>query len=199
MRQMRLNMARVINYLKPPKGFASLKRISSLRGLTLVEALVTVLIFSIILGATYTVLISGSDSWEVNNVRVELQQELRKAMDWMSQELREAGSASITNVLANGTWYTTITFRTATGVTGGTIDWSTDTIQYVLGGADANQLQRIKAGDPTKIVALNIQSLQFRRQASSSDIVEVALQARKSTPKGNQLNVNSDFKIQLRN
>lgn len=168
-------------------------------GFTLVEALVTVMIFSIILGASYMVLLSGSDSWEVNRVRVELQQESRKAIDWMSQEMRETGSAAITNVPADGNWYTTITFSLPSGVSGGSIVWSGDTIQYVLGGTNSNQLQRVATGVATKIIASNIQTLQFRRQSTSSNIVEVSVLARKNTLKGTQIDVNLDFKIRLRN
>ena len=54
------------------------------RGVTLVEVMTTVVIFSFILGICYALLISGSDSWETNSTRVELQQELRKAMDWIT-------------------------------------------------------------------------------------------------------------------
>lgn len=174
-------------------------------GLTLVEALVTVIIFSFILGICYTILISGSDSWETNSVRVELQQELRKAMDWITQDLRQAGSASITNVPANGSAYTSITFRKAAGVSGGNIVWDADTTQYFLGGTDGNQIQRQVGSQTAAVIAQNVQSLQFSRQASASNVVNVSLQAEKATLRGKTLagkapiQANMSLKIYLRN
>ncbi len=175
------------------------------QGLTLVEALVTVIIFSFILGICYMILISGSDSWETNSVRVELQQELRKAMDWITQDLRQAGSASIVNVPANGSAYTSITFRKAAGVSGGSITWDSSTTQYSLGGTGGTQLLRQVGSQTAAVIAQNIQSLQFSRQASSSNVVNVSLQAEKATLRGKTLTgkapiqASMSLKIYLRN
>ncbi len=154
------------------------------QGITLAEMLVTVIIFAFILGICYTLLISGSDSWETNSARVELQQELRKAMDWITQDLRQAGSASITNVPADGAAYTSITFRKAAGVSGGNLVWDTSTTRYFLTGT---QLQRQVGALTASVIAQNIQSVQFSRQASTSNIVTVSLQAEKKTPRGKNL------------
>jgi len=157
------------------------------RGVTLIEALVTVIIFAFILGICYTLLISGSDSWETNSARIELQQELRKAMDWASQDLRQAGSASIVDVPADGSTYTSITFRKAAGASGGNLVWDTDTTRYFLGGTSGTQLQRQVGSGTASVIAQNIQSLQFSRQTSTSNIVNVSLQAEKKTPRGKNL------------
>ena len=180
--------------IKPPSAQTVRER-SSLTGFTLVEAMVTVVLFTIILGVCFMLLLSGTDSWHVNGVLLEVKQELRKGTDWMRQELIESGGSTITNVPANGTWYTTITFRTSTGVSGGTITWSADTIQYLLSGT---QLLR-RSGGVDKILAQNMQTLQFRRQASTPNVVEVNMQAQKTTPKGTTLTANSNFKMRLRN
>lgn len=175
------------------------------RAFTLVEALVTVIVFSVILGACYAVLMSGSDSWEANSVRVELQQELRKGMDWILNDLRQAGSASVSDVPANGTWYTSITFRKSNGVSSGVISWAADTTKYLLGGSDSTQLQRQVGSQTPAVIAQNISTLQFRRLASAPNVVEVNLQAQKKTLRGKNMTgktaitANLSFKVHLRN
>jgi prepilin-type N-terminal cleavage/methylation domain-containing protein len=151
------------------------------RGVTLVEVMTTVVIFSFILGICYTLLISGSDSWETNSTRVELQQELRKAMDWVSQDLRQAGSVSITDVPANGATYTSITFRKSAGVSGGNLVWDANTTRYFLGGTGGTQLLRQVGSQAATVIAQNIQSVQFSRQASTANVVSVSLQTQKTT------------------
>ncbi len=159
----------------------------------MVEVLVMVFIYSIIAGACYVALMSGNTFWQVTSVETELQQELRKGMDAMTEDLRQAGSSSITDVPADGVWYTTITFKICTGVSGGSISWSSN-IQYVLGtGANANRL--LRGG---KVVAQDIETLQIRRKTSSPNIVEVSLLAQKNTSGSRLLSMNSNFSVKLR-
>ncbi len=159
------------------------------------EIMVTILVFSILMTGLYTALRAGDESWETNKTRMELQQDLRKAMEWMKYELTEAGDTSITNVLANGNWFTSIVFKIPTGVSNGAIAWDANTITFQI---SANQLQRVYNGT-TKILANNITSLQFRRQAATSDILEVALTAQKTTVKGKTVTRQLTFEVQLRN
>lgn len=171
----------------------------NLKGFTTVEVLVTVLIYSIIAGSCYMALISGNTAWQLTSVEVELQQELRKGIDAMAEDLRQAGSSSITDVPADGVWYTTITFKTCTGVSGGNISWSSNTVQYVLGtGANANRILR-NSGGQSKVIAQDIQTLQIRRQSSTPNIVELSLSAQKKTSGARLLNLNSNFSTRLRN
>ena len=176
------------NFLKDHQGF------------TLVEMMVTVAIFSFILGICYTLFISGSNSWETNSVRVELQQELRRAMDWVSQDLRQSGSAAITNVPADGATYTSITFRKSAGASGGNLVWDVNTTRYFLGGVAGNQLQKQVGVQPASLIAQNIQSLQFSRQVSTPNIVDVSLQAQKTTLREKRpIQASLTLKIYLRN
>ena len=78
------------------------------------------------------------------------------------------------------------------------LDWSTDAIQFVLGGAGSKQLLRIQGAD-TDILAQNIKSLQFRRQVATPDILEVAMGAEKTTNIGILADYQLSFSIQLRN
>lgn len=168
------------------------------KGFTLVEAMVTMLIFSILAGGLYAMLRAGDSSWQTNRVRVELQQELRKAIEWMKNDLREAGTSSIVDVPADGNWYPTITFKTPSGVSGGTIIWNTDAIQFLIGGTGGTQLLRT-SGISSKVIAQSVSSVQFRRQPSSSDVLEIVLQGEKDTAQGSTINYQLDYKIQLRN
>ena len=170
------------------------QRFLSTRAFTLVEVMISVAIFTILFGACFTVLLSGSDSWQVNSAEMQLQQELRKAMDWLKEDLAEGGISTITNVPADWNWYSTITFKAPSGVTSGAITWGSNTIQFVL---SSNQLRRIE-GATTKVIAQNISSLQFRRQASTPHLVEVSLQAQKSSIKGT-ISKTLSFKVQMRN
>lgn len=182
-----------------------MKRLHNNSGFSLVEALVTVIIFSMILGVCYMMLISGSDSWEANNVRVELQQELRKAVDWVTEDLRQAGTASITDVPADGNTYTAITFRKASGVSSGTITWDASATKYLIGGTNSDQLQRQVGVQTPAVIAQNVQSVQFQRQSASADIVNVAITLQKKTPRGKYLTgktaiqASASFKVCLRN
>ena len=187
-----------VRYRVSERGRKRLSVLQSARGFSLVEAIVTVVLFSIIGGACFAIFLSGADSWQVNSVKLELQQELRKAADWMRQDLWEAGVSTITNVPADGSWHTTITFRVSNGVSGGNILWSTNTIQFLLGGTNNSQLQR-QSGAQTKILAQDMQTLQFRRQATTPNILEMSFAAQKRTTKGALLTQNTTFKITLRN
>src|SRR5690348_12219687 len=96
-------------------------QIQSKKGITLVEMLIAVSILSLLVGSLYVILNAGQASWETNRTKIELHQETRKAMDWMINDLRQAGNSSIVDVPANGTWYNQITFKTPSGVSSGSI------------------------------------------------------------------------------
>lgn len=173
------------------------RTINDCRGFTLAEVLVSVFIFVILASACYTIMASSSSSWQANRVRIQLQQELRKSQGWMINELRQAGSSTITGgpTSADGTPYNTITFRTTTGVAGGAITWSANTIQFSL---DGTNLQRVSGGT-TRILAQNISLLQIRRQAATPNLIEVTLQAQRTVPSAPTITGNLSFKVQLRN
>ncbi len=167
-------------------------------GMTLVEVMITVLLFSVLLGACLMLFLSGSETWMTTSTQVEIQQEIRKSVDWMKQDLLQAGASTITNVPADGAWYTSITFRTANGISSGAISWSADTITFQRGGTGSLQLQRVSGGQ-TRVLANSINTLQFRRQASSSQVVEVNVVAQKNTIKGRTISSTATFKVDLMN
>ncbi|MDP2653792.1 MAG: prepilin-type N-terminal cleavage/methylation domain-containing protein [Candidatus Omnitrophota bacterium] len=174
------------------------KRHISRRGFTLTEVMIAVFIFTILAAACYGLMAAGSSSWQVNRVKSELYQEMRKAQDWMIADLRQAGSTSVTDVTANGTWFTACTFRTSAGVSGGTIAWSGNTIQFSKGGTNSSQLLRTTGG-VTRVLANNVQTLQFRRLSATPRMMEVSLQTQKNVPGAPAVTANLNFKVQLRN
>ena len=166
-------------------------------GISLVEIMVTVLISSILIAGLYVALNVAKKSWEENTIRIELQQELRKATEWMKRELLEAGPTSITNVSANGSPETYINFKMPSGITDGSIIWDSNPIQFALGGTTGTDL--IRAYNGTKIIAKNINSIEFTRQSTTPDILEVSINAQETTTNGRTLDLQTEFQIKLRN
>ncbi|MBI4437208.1 MAG: prepilin-type N-terminal cleavage/methylation domain-containing protein [Candidatus Omnitrophica bacterium] len=66
------------------------------KGLTLVELMVTVLLFTVLSSAAYIALEVGRRSMRVGGVELELQQAARKAMMEMLKELRETDAGTVT-------------------------------------------------------------------------------------------------------
>ena len=162
------------------------------------EILLTLFIFALIIASIFGVITVGERSWQIGSVRVGLRQELREAMVDMMRDLRQCGYATISGVPANSSWYSAITFSIPEGVVGGKIDWEDDQIQYLLGGADGRQLLRI-LGAEQRVVANDIISFQVRRISSSAHIVEVLLQAEKTTVKGHLIVTSLNFQAKVRN
>ena len=163
------------------------------RGVSLVEGIVTVALFSLIFGASVLVLLSGSNSWQVEDTRNQMQDELRKSLDAIREDVVEAGTSTMTSPTDGGTDVKAV-FRVASGVSGGSVTWSANTIQLSLGGTGSNQLQRISGG-VTKVIANNIKTLQFSRVSS---LVTVSLTAEKKTPSGRTIDVTMQSDIRMR-
>jgi len=174
------------------------KRLKDQQGLSLAEVMVTVVLFLLVAGALYLSASAGQNSWQVNTAQIQLQSELRKAMEWMKYDLIQAGPSSILDVPADGAGYSTITFQIPSTVSGGSIVWDSDRIIFALGGADGTQLLRRKGAD-VKVIAQNVQTLQFTRQIASSNILEIALTGQKADIKGTPLSYQLSFQVKLRN
>jgi len=179
------------------KIFSKKTNLKESAGFTLTEILVAVSLYSLIAVACFVAFITGNRSWQVNKAQLEIQQELRKAMDWMIEDLRQSGSSAIVDVPSDGVWYNSLTFKMAEGINNGNISWSDD-VQYDLGGTNSNQLLR-QTGGEEKVLAQDITSLLFRRQVSTPASMEVSLTAQKTTPEGQALSQDLNFQIKLRN
>ena len=186
-------------YLKGSKVFPCFRKF--FKGFTLVETMVTVLLFAIIIGVVSSVLILGRDSFEVNSIRADLQQSLRNSMNWMTKDLRQTSPASILNI-GVGASASSVQFKIPTYVASGSIVWS-DVITYSIGGSNSDQLMREgpltgeSSSSGERIIARNISSLTVAH--TSSSIVNVSLQAQKTTLKNRQITLNLSFQVRLRN
>jgi Tfp pilus assembly protein PilW len=170
------------------------KRLAGRGGFSFAELIVVVLISTFLIGALYTVLATGKNSWEINRDRIEIQQELRKGMDWMRRDLRQAGVTTIVGVPADGTGYTSVVFQTPAGVSNGYVTWSA-TVQYSV---NAGRLIRTTGG-VNRIVAQNFNTLQFRRTAADPFVMEISAQAQKNTPQHGLISMTVSTKERMRN
>lgn len=172
-------------------------------GFTLIEMMISVFIFTIITGATFIVLDTGRNSWQIGDAEVRVQDEVRRGLYAMMRELRQTKSSLISGVPADGGDYSSIIFRKPTGVSSGETDWSGQ-IQYDIDTSDANsdgltdQLVRTSGGTTT-VLANNITQLKFRRTASATNLLWVELTAQAQTPAGRTISDTSEIQVVFRN
>lgn len=171
---------------------------SKCAGFSLVEMLLTALIFFLTTTAFMLIILSGSSTWQINNMQLEVQQEIRKSMDWMKEDLFAAGVSTITNVPADGNWYSAISFKKSMGINNGNIIWS-PLIQFALGGTNSSELQRTLGAGGAKVIAHNLKTLQFRRHSTTPDLLEVSIKTEKTTSQGSKSTSTFNFKVKLRN
>jgi Tfp pilus assembly protein PilW len=169
-------------------------RTSGQGGFSFAEIIVVVLISTFLIGGIYTVLSTGKNSWEINRDRLEVQQELRKGLDWMRRDLRQAGVSTVTGVPTDGTPYVSIVFQMPSGVAGGVITWGA-TVQYTIAGG---QLIRTTGG-ANRVIAQDFNTLQFRRTAASPNIVQITATARKNTPQHGLISMTVTTQERMRN
>ena len=167
------------------------------RGFTFAEVLVVVLLSSFLIGGIYTILIAGKNSWELNRDRLELQQQLRTGLDWMRKDLRQAGVSTVSGVVADGAWHTTVTFQTPSGVSSGSVTWAA-AVQYHLGGTGNTQLLR-SVGAQDRVIAQSINLLQFKRTASDPSLIQISAQAQKNTPQHGLVTITVTTQERMRN
>lgn len=167
--------------------------------------MIVLCVFTIISGAIFAVFAMGNISWYTAEVQLIAHQNARGGMDAIIRELRQTRSSAIADVPADDNYYTSITFRIPEDTDGdgdvldnsGAIEWS-DTIQYSLGGLDNKQLLRTTGG-AYSVLANNVTSLQFRRQSTVPNLLEISLQTQKSTPEGRTIQMSLSSKVRLRN
>jgi len=158
--------------------------IPQVKAFTLVELLITVLLLAIIVMAIYSVLNIASAYYPIDMGLLDLQQQARQSMEWISNEARQssskAGKITITPVSAD---VDSITFTTPTK-TG---------INYYLSGT---QLLRVyPAGTAPRIIARDITRLKF---TFINKILTIDLRAEKTVRK-KPLSLEVKQKVRVRN
>lgn len=176
-----------------------------MKGLTLVELISVILILSIICAAIFSVLVICRRAWQIATTQLELQQNVRQAMERMARELNQSRASRINNVPADGVTYPNISFQIPEDIDSdgdilaadGSIEWGGQ-IQYSLGGSGNRQLLRTIDSDST-IWANNIISLQFRRYQITPNILEITLEAEKTNITGHIQQTQLNLQVSLRN
>jgi prepilin-type N-terminal cleavage/methylation domain-containing protein len=159
-----------------------------IKGFTLLEILVTILIFSFIVGGMYGVLNVSRTNYDANSVSLNLQRQARQGMSWLVRDLR-AAKASSTNIVQDGS-NNNITFNTSS---------ETDVKYYV--NATTSQLKRISSTSAEVVKANDITGLVFPARGSSN-IQQIQLNASKtffSNGQNRTLTLPFTEQVQMRN
>ena len=159
-----------------------------MRGFSLVEILVSVLILTFLVAGIFAVLNVGDMSYDADMGLIHLQQQARLAMDAMTRELRQADSNSI--VIPVGADSITFIAPLALNPTQwiGPITYQLDTNQH--------QIIRTLAGVPNKIVGNNISSLSFDKDG---DILDIEFTCQMTTTRRRDLSLSLKEQVRLRN
>ena len=95
-----LSNRKVLRGFTPLQIKPKIEKLKFLTGFTLIELMVVVAIFTIVIGAAYVILDSSKVTWHVGETKIELQEDLRLAIDDMVFEIFEADPAGV--VIAGG-------------------------------------------------------------------------------------------------
>lgn len=174
------------------------------KGFTLVEIAVTLAIFSVITACIFLVMSSTRSMWYSSDSSIQLQQELRKALSQISDDLKQSSvnkiflDSSLTLPFPNdGASYSTIVFFLNQGVDGsGVVQWSANPISYSLSG---NQVIRTNQDGSTAVVANQISGLSFVRQVSDPNVVSISLGAQTTNQIGQTATASLDTEVAFRN
>ena len=144
------------------------------KAFTLIELMIAMAIFSIILGAIYSVLSMGRTSYYTGDIQIAVQQEARKAMGKMTREIREASSVNLSD--------------------GYPFLIQTNRIKYEV---NSGQLQKIIEGGSTTVLANDVGNVQFT--LIGGDMVYITLTTQKNTVLGRSLSADLTSQVKLRN
>ena len=159
-------------------------------GFTILELMVSLLIFSLLLGGVYSLLISGNRLWNTDSVKADLQAKARNAMEAMVKELY-GSQISLPDV---GDSDDEITFQVPDSISAGEIVWSSD-IRYAANAS--NQLARTQSGQADRVIANNVYAVQFDHTDSDRVIIDLTL--RKNTILNEPINFTVSQQVTLRN
>lgn len=161
------------------------------RGFGLLEMLIAAVVTVAMAGVLAAVFRMGNRSFQVSQNTMTISHEIRRGINLMSRDLTQTQGAQV-DIPADGNWYNSITFRipqdddTDTNDTvldnDGVLQWS-NPIQYVLGGVDNQQAQRIQNGN-TQVLAHRVTLLRFRRTPANPSIVEMNFQVQRGATLG---------------
>jgi len=172
-----------------------------MKGLTVFEVLVSILIFSIIaMGLGYAV-IAGKSALLVSDIPTQLRGNVLFALMPMVRELRQTAPAKIN--LGEGASANSVTFKiphdnNADGVVVdnvGNIEWGQN-ITYACNGL--GQLTRTSGG-VTAVIAPNITTLQFSRPTGEDALVQIDITVAKADGQGRLYQDTEQAILKMRN
>ena len=178
-----------------------IRKLRNQDGVTLPEVLITVTIFTLLMGVAFRILLSSSDNWQVNKTRTELQQNLRIGSDWIKEDLRQSGASStgITYPLLTGPTFAEIPtsyikFQKATGAVGEVTQWSSE-IKYSL--SNSQLVRRFNGVD--RVIAQDFSTISFTRATATPNLVTVSMTVSRIDKKGVTISLTYSFNVNLRN
>lgn len=153
-----------------------------LTGFTLIEVIVSMAILGVLILGAVAVLNVGDMTWRSDMALLELQQDVRLAMDGMAREIRQSESSEI-DICSGSDMEFSIYDLSGTQYS---IDYSLDS---------SNKIIREHPAGTYKTLARNIDSLNF---SCSGDVVTVQINAAKTGGR-RALNFSLKEKVRLRN
>lgn len=174
-------------------------------GFGLMELLIASVIVVFISSVLVVVLKQGQEAWRTRSNTMTISFELRRGMQSLTREIAQT-RANQMNIPADGNWYNTMTLSVPQDVDGngtvldgaGALEWS-NPIQYLLGGVDGRQVQRVQAGN-TRVLAHGVTLLRFRRTAASPSVVEINFSVQRGALNGNFIQqVGQTTRVRVRN
>ena len=172
-----------------------------MKGLTIFEVLVAVLVFSIIAMALGYAVVAGKSALLISDLPTQLRQNVLFAIMPMVRELRQTAPAKIN--LGEGASSNSVTFKiphdnNADGVVVdniGNIEWGGN-ITYARNGA--GQLTRT-SGVVTSVIAPNIATLQFSRPTGEDALIQIDLIVQKADALGRLYQDTEQAIVKMRN
>ncbi len=174
-----------------------------MKGLSLFEVLVAILIFSIIAMGLGSAIVAAKNALFVSDIPTQLRQNLLFALFNMAHELRQSAPSKIN--ITEGVSAAAITFKKpqdddipADGVVVdsiGNIEWGPE-ITYARDGA--NQLIRT-SGVSSLVIAPNITALQFSRPTGEDALIQIDITAQKADGQGAVYQDTEQMLIKMRN
>ncbi len=150
------------------------------KGFTLLELALVLAIFSIISAATFGFLTYARKSFYIGQGKVNLQHEVRKGLDEVVSNLREAKATTV-SVPANGSSYSTISFQTVDTIEDEGVDIGKVTFDEFPVAYSVNNSQLIKTqGATTTVIANDMLSIAFTRASATPNVVNITINGRKT-------------------
>lgn len=187
-----------------------------MKGFTLIEFMIVVIIFLIMLAAVFNALATGRSSWQSGNAQVQAQEEARRAMDWMVRELLGAKLVSISEDKSTIKFKVTIdediidttadddVLDVNDSVEWGANDGTNDRLNWTIGYSlsSGQILRKIFNSDDTeqtslkKVLANNVTAISFDPPSS---VIDIDITAQKDTIRERTMESSLHSQVRLRN